>query len=97
MEGRIHGKEAPQSLGHRCKLCIRENAVDAAIEPPDQIPRFDVLQNESADAMDRARAELGLDHQHSLRLPLGRCGGNRTCAAWFRAEPNTSERAPLPF
>src|SRR5690242_15942929 len=70
VEGRVHDEERLQPLGHRLQLGVREDAVDAAVETPDELARPDVLEQKRANPVNQAWPELGLDHQHRRTLQL---------------------------
>jgi hypothetical protein len=61
---RISAQKALEALWHLAHLGVREHPVDAAVEPPNELPGSHRLGQEHADSVDRALSQLGIDHQH---------------------------------
>ena len=61
MQRGIGSQELLQLFRHLSQLVVREHAIDAAVEPPDEVARANRLSEKYTDPVDGTCAKLCLD------------------------------------
>jgi hypothetical protein len=86
VERGVGPQKALKLFGHLPQLSVGEDAIDAAVKPPNEVACADPFSDEHPDAMDGARTQFGFDHHHRHAPTV------RTCAQRIRRRKAARQR-----